>query len=293
MDTRLLANLLWRRRMWRRRDRWDPARIAAEQAAALDRLRRVTYARSAFYRSHHAGLFEAPLAELPPVTKAQLMEHFDDVVTVPGLRLHDLQAHLAHLVRSGADPGVPWRGRWWAAATAGTTGRPGVFVWDRGEWADVLASYARANDWAENPAGITHPLRVAVVSSRVPTHQSAVVGASLQSPVVPTLRLDATDALADTVSRLNAFRPRLLVGYPSALRPLAAEQRAGRLSITPVSVVSASEVLTPPGRCPVTAGVGYGALRCVCGHRDRRDRVTLPVPHPPRLRGPGHRGAGR
>ncbi|QCU79122.1 phenylacetate--CoA ligase family protein [Citricoccus sp. SGAir0253] len=244
MDTRLLADLLWRRRAWRRRDRWDPDRIAAEQAAALARLRRVAYARSAFYRAHHAGLLGAPLAELPPVTKAQLMEHFDQVVTVPGLRRHDLEAHLAELVRSGADPGVPWHGRWWAAATAGTTGRPGVFVWDRAEWATVLASYARANDWAGIPAGLTRPLRVAVVSSRVPTHQSAVVGASLQSRLVPTLRLDATDPLDETVARLNAFRPRLLVGYPSALVPLAGEQDAGRLSIAPASVVSASEVLT-------------------------------------------------
>ncbi|QCU79722.1 phenylacetate--CoA ligase family protein (plasmid) [Citricoccus sp. SGAir0253] len=256
MDLRLLANVLWRRRAWRRRDRWAPDRIAAEQAAALDRLRRVAYARSGFYRAHHAGLLGAPLAELPPVTKAQLMEHFDDVVTVPGLGRHDLEAHLAELVRSGADPGVPWRGRWWAAATAGTTGRPGVFVWDRAEWATVLASYARANDWAGIPAGLTRPLRVAVVSSKVPTHQSAVVGASLQSRVVPTLRLDATDDLAEAVARLNAFGPRLLVGYPSALLPLAGEQRDGRLSIAPASVVSASEVLTAHAAARLRAAWG-------------------------------------
>ena len=178
------------------------------------------------------------------MTKAQLMEHFDEAVTTPLLRLADVEAHLHEVLTTGADPGVPWRGRWWAAATAGTTGRPGVFVWNRTEWATVLASYARANNWAEVPAGLTRPLRVAVVSSRVPTHQSAVVGASLQSRIVPTLRLDATDPLADSVRKLNAFRPRLLVGYPSALLPLAAEQDAGRLSIAPVSVVSASEVLT-------------------------------------------------
>lgn len=79
----------------------------------------------------------------------------------------------------------------------------------------------------------------------VPTHQSAVVGAALRSRLVPTLRLDVTAPMAETVAALNRFQPRLLVGYASALKPLAAEQRAGRLHISPHAVMSASEVLSP------------------------------------------------
>lgn len=117
-------------------------------------------------------------------------------------------------------------------------------MWSRSEWATVLASYARANDWAGMRVGLTHPVRVALVSSRTPTHQSAVVGASLRSRLVPTLRLDATSRLSNTVAALNRFQPRMLVGYASALKPLAAEQRAGGLAISPQAVMSASEVLT-------------------------------------------------
>jgi|GEM_PF-3403100 len=93
-------------------------------------------------------------------------------------------------------------------------------------------------------AGLTRPLKVAVVSSRLPTHPSAVVGASLTSRLVPTLRLDATAPRAETVAALNGFQPRLLVGCASALRPLAAEQQPGRLAIRPRIVGSASEVLS-------------------------------------------------
>lgn len=242
MNARLLAHVLALRAQWRRRERWDATQITAHRSQALARLRARTYAHSAFYRRHHTGLLDAPLAELPPVTKAELMTHFDEAVTVPGLRRAEVEAHLQALVASDADPGSPWRGRWWAAATAGTTGQPGVFEWDRSEWATLLASYARANDWAQVPAGLTHPLRMAVTSSRVPTHQSAVVGASVQFPLVPTLRLDATSPLFQTVAALNTFGPRLLVGYPSVLRPLATEQLAGRLMITPQAVLSAAEV---------------------------------------------------
>ena len=172
------------------------------------------------------------------------MDHWDDVVTVPFLHLAEVERHLRFLAQNGVDPGRAWRGRWWAAASAGTTGRHGVFVWERREWATVLASYARASDWAGVSAGPTRPLRMAVVSSRNPAHQSAVVGASLASPMVPTLRLDATTPLGEQVQALNDFGPRMLVGYASALGPLAAAQLSGALRISPQTVMSASEVLT-------------------------------------------------
>ncbi|MEW1986519.1 phenylacetate--CoA ligase family protein [Pseudarthrobacter oxydans] len=256
MDLRLISRVLFLRAAWRRRDHWDAARITAHQDRALQELRHAAYAGSEFYRRHHAGLHDAPLSQLPPVTKGDLMDHFDEAVTTPDFRLADLENHLRFLTEHGGDPGVPWRGRWWAAATAGTTGRRGTFVWNRSEWGTVLASYARANDWAGISAGPTHPLKMALVSSRVPTHQSAVVGASLRSKLVPTLRLDVTAPMDETVAALNQFQPRVLVGYASALKPLAAEQRAGRLRITPQGVMSASEVLSPHTAAELQAAWG-------------------------------------
>ncbi|WP_104062545.1 phenylacetate--CoA ligase family protein [Arthrobacter sp. 4R501] len=258
MDLRLISRVVFLRAAWRKRDRWDAARIAEHQDHALQELRRAAYAGSEFYRRHHTGLHDAPLDQLPPVTKADLMEHFDEAVTTPDLRLADLEAHLRSLTESRGDPGVPWQGRWWAAATSGTTGRRGTFVWNRSEWGTVLASYARANDWAGISAGPTRPLKMALVSSRVPTHQSAVVGASLRSRLVPTLRLDVTAPMEDTVAALNRFQPRILVGYASALKPLAAEQHAGRLHISPQGVMSASEVLTPHTAAELEAAWGSG-----------------------------------
>ena len=300
MDIRLISRVLFLRAAWRRRDHWDAARVLAHQERALQEMRRAAYAGSEFYRRHHAGLRDAPLDQLPSITKADLMSHFDEAVTAPGLKLTDVEDHLQSLTVSGGDPGIPWKGRWWAAATSGTTGRRGIFIWNRSEWGTVLASYARANDWAAIPAGRTRPLKMALVSSRVPTHQSAVVGASVRSGLVPTLRLDVTAPLKETVAALNRFQPKVLVGYASALKPLAAEQRAGRLHIAPQGVVSASEVLSPHtaselkaawGKAPVdvyaateTAGI---ASPCTYGNRhvyedllivEPVDRAGNPVP---------------
>ena len=293
VNARLLAHVLFLRAIWRQRDRWDAAWSASHRSHALARVRAGTYARSAFYRRHHADLLHAPLEALPPVTKSDLMEHFDEAVTVPGLQRTDLEAHLTALVGGDGEPGVPWRGRWWAAATAGTTGTLRVFVWDRTEWATVLASYARATTWAEVPAGLTRPLGMAVASSRVPTHQSAVMGASVQSPLVPTLRLDAASPLSEIVTALNAFQPRLLVGYPSVLGPLAAEQQAGRLMIAPQAVMAAAEVLSAAAAADIDAAWGSAPFDVYAATETAGDRLPVPVLHPPRLRGPGHRRTRR
>ena len=177
------------------------------------------------------------------MTKQTLMERLDDLVTDRRRAPHgrrDLPAE-----RLSEDL---FRGRCRVAATGGTTGRRGVFLSDPAEWRTVLARYARAYDWAGVAAGLTNRLRMAVVSSRNPSHQSAIVGATVASRFIPTLRLDATHPIETIVTELNAFRPDALIGYASILRILADERTAGRLSIRPLGVMSASEVLTDETR---------------------------------------------
>lgn len=258
MDARLLARALAQRRRLAQRDRWTQQQITDYQHERLAELRRWAVARSPFYARHHAGLDDAPLDALPPVTKSQLMEGFDDVLTDRSLTLRAVEGHLRELHGAGGDPGPAWRGRWRVAATAGTTGVRGVFAWDEREWATVVASYGRATTWAGIPAGPTHRMRMAVVSSRDPTHQSAVVAASVRSPLVPTLRLAASAPLPQTIDALNEFQPQVLVGYASVLRPLAFAQLDGALKIRPRAVMSASEVLSP-GAASVMAAAWQSA----------------------------------
>ncbi|MBE4720012.1 hypothetical protein [Pseudarthrobacter sp. AB1] len=93
------------------------------------------------------------------------MGNFEDTV---------IEDQLRPLTQGGGDPLIPWKGRWWAAGTAGTTGRRGTFLWNRSEWATVLASYARAYDWAAQT-----PLEVRVVEhvERTPRGKASFVRA--------------------------------------------------------------------------------------------------------------------
>ena len=171
------------------------------------------------------------------------MASFDDLVTDRQVRLLNVREHLEHLQADDL-----FLGKYRVTRTAGSTGRPGIFLSDPTEWATIISSYSRAQEWAGIFAGVTRRTRLAVVSSRVPSHQSARVGASVDSPFIPVRRFDSTEPLATIVAGLNAWQPENLIAYASMARILAEEQLVGRLRIAPKAVMSASEVLTKESR---------------------------------------------
>ena len=135
------------------------------------------------------------LHDLPVLTKARLMENFDQVVTAADPRLAELERYLTTLAGDEL-----FRGKYYVSATAGTTGRRGILLWDFVEWVHVISSYNRAFDWDGSTAGLTHRVKAAVVSSTNLSHQSARGGSAIHSRWVPTLRLDSDDPLPSPVA---------------------------------------------------------------------------------------------
>ena len=144
MSTQIILKVLALRHRLRQRDWWTRPHLEAHQARELRLLRGYAYARSPFYGSFHKGFSERPFQDLPILTKEMVMEHFDELVTDPAVRLADVEAHLATL--SGGDE--LFDGCYRVASTSGSTGRRGLFLWDPDEWATILASYNRSFDWA-------------------------------------------------------------------------------------------------------------------------------------------------
>jgi len=239
MDIRLIAKILRTRARLRTHERWSRADLDAHRESALSELRRHALARSRFYRRFHRGLEDRPLHELPILTKRELMSSFDELVIDPDVRLVDVERHLTELLGN-----EKFLDRYWVSRTAGSTGHPGIFLTDRDEWATIIGSYARAQEWAGIDARLTKRTRLAVVSSRVPWHQSARVAASVDTPFLPVRRFDATQPLDEIVAGLNDWQPENLIVYASMSRVLAEEQLAGRLQIRPRAVMCSSEVLT-------------------------------------------------
>jgi phenylacetate-CoA ligase len=101
MSTRIILKVLALRHRLRQRDRWTRPQLEEHQDRALHSLRRHAYTRSPFYRRFHKGFTDRPLGDLPILTKEMVMEHFDELVTDPAVRLADVEANLATL--SGGD----------------------------------------------------------------------------------------------------------------------------------------------------------------------------------------------
>lgn len=255
-----LFRVLRERRAQERSCGWTRAKLEHHQAHSLAKLRRFVLARSPFYREFYRGLEQRALHELPILTKATLMERFDDLVTDRGVRLADVEAFLRQ-----DGPGKLFRDRYVVLATSGSTGRRGVFLFDDREWIRAVAAITRPIAWSQGTGRARKPPRAALIASAAPWHYSARVGAALATRLAPALRLDAAMPLDEMVAQLNEWRPEALATYPSVLRQLAAEQLAGRLRIPLRNVATSAEVLTAEVRGEVERAWGipvrdtYGA----------------------------------
>src|SRR5689334_8142473 len=155
MDVRLIAKILRTRARLRGHERWSPDELRGHQQRALDELRRHAMEHSRFYQRFHEGLDDRPLDQLPILTKRELMASFDDLVIDPDVRLVDVERHLAELRGNER-----YLDRYWVSRTAGSTGHPGIFLTDRDEWSTIIASYARAQEWAGIDARLTRRTRL-------------------------------------------------------------------------------------------------------------------------------------
>ncbi len=186
----------------RMRERWTPQRLEAFQTQKLRTLRDWAYARSGFYRDFHAGLSDAPLRDLPVLTKAMLMNRFDGVVTDLAIHLGDVRAYVAHPHQEER-----FLGRYWVNSTSGTSGHPGLFVVNRDEWSIELATALRAFEWAGLTLKPTRRAKIAQITSTNPSHLSMQGGRDMANWWMPTLLMDASAPLAAMVDRLNAWAP--------------------------------------------------------------------------------------
>ncbi|GEM46681.1 phenylacetate--CoA ligase family protein [Deinococcus cellulosilyticus] len=242
MKLRQLLPLLHHREVLISRDRWSREALLDHQKQALQHLIEHAVNHSPYYRHLYGGRTDLPLEALPVITKKELMEHFDQVVTDTRLTRAELERHLQGDLKS------PHLGTHQVCMTSGTSGLRGIFPFNEAEWLMVMASYARAYSWAGATPTLFRHIKMAVGSTTTRWHQSLQVGETAHSPFVPTLRLDVTDPLVENVVKLNPFQPDVLVAYSSMGRQLALEQQKHRLDIHPKVVMLASEVLTDSTR---------------------------------------------
>lgn len=239
MNLQIVLQLVRILRQLRTHEHWTRGQLDDYQANSLRDLRLYAYQHSPFYQKFHHGLMDRPLQDLPVLTKSMMMEHFDELVTDRSLHLDQVRA-FAEL----GEVGQRFHDRYYVTATSGSSGRPGFFLFDQSEWAHVLASFARGQEWSGVRINLTRQQKMATVASISAWHMSSQVAATVKSWWRPSLRIPASQPLSKTVGQLNAWQPEVLVAYASMAGTLAEEQISRRLNIHPKVVYVASEVLT-------------------------------------------------
>jgi len=249
--------------VWRA-TRGDPLFLVHQQKARIASLIAFAKGRSLFYRKRYEHLPDpAPdLQSLPPVTKQELMENFEEWVTDPAVT----QDGVERFVGDRTLIGTRYLGRYIVFATSGTTGRPAVFVHDRGA---ATVYFALAVVRRLLPLTSLHILRTFL---RMGCRTAAIVatGGHFTSSVIDGLArqrfprlsegnrtLSLLAPLPDLVRELNEFRPAILGSYPTAMTVLSGEQEAGSLRIAPALTLTGAEWLSPSNRKRISS-----AFRC-------------------------------
>lgn len=247
----------------RRVTRGTPEMIATRQQERLNELVSFARAHSRFYAEKYRGLPETitDVQQLPAVTKVELMEHFDDVITDPAVRKADVLKYIADL----GNIGKPYLGKYMVWTTSGTTGTPGIFLedknWDAvitavnvlrmgGEWYnwDVIRGMMKAGgNSASIFAGNGHFLGVTMLERQRNSNSSRRKHIRLIPVTLP---------IHEIVKQLNELQPAMFAGYASALGLLAQEQLEGRLNIKPSIVISSAEPLSPENRSLIQQAFG-------------------------------------
>ena len=247
----------------RRVTRGTPEMLAARQKERLNELVKFARTNSKFYAEKYGGLPETvyDVSQLPPVTKVELMEHFDDVVTDSSVRKADVMNYISDM----GNIGKPFMGKYMVWTTSGTTGTPGIFLedknWDAvitavnvlrmgGEWynMDVIRGMMKVGgNSASIFAGNGHFLGVTMLERQRNTNRSRGKRIRLIPVTLP---------IHEVVKQLNELQPAMFSGYASALGLLAQEQLEGRLNIHPSIVISSAEPLSLENRSLIQQAFG-------------------------------------
>jgi phenylacetate-CoA ligase len=269
-------------------------RLGAEQIRWLQqrRLRAVVAhakARSPLYAERFRDIdperFE--LQDLPTLTKTEMMQDFDRVVTDRRLNRADLEQFMSDPARLGQ-----WYlGRYAPSRTSGTQGLQAIIVQDR-RMMELLfqLQMTRGSALSSTPVAavkrLFHKARLAVITIGRGFYPSASMLAYTPEAArtfIDRLWLTDIESIDRLVDELNRFRPNVLLAYANVLEILAREALAGRLKLSPETelrqVINFSEPISEGAKrlvgrafgLPVTNNYACGecmALSCACpqGH---------------------------
>lgn len=221
------------------------------QNGKLRKLLRFAWEHSAYYRAvfERAGITEEqldtlPLSCFPTIDKQALLEHFDELVTVPDLK----QENLREFDAGEAADRKPYQGKYHVVHSSGSTGKPGYFVYDEDAWSQMLLGIIRAALWGMSMPQILGLLmkrpRIVYIAATDGRYGGAMaVGDGIDGVGAKQMYLDIKTPVAEWIRQIREFQPNIVIGYPSAIKFLAQLMENGEVGLDAERVISCGEPL--------------------------------------------------
>ncbi len=222
------------------------------QDKKLRRLLSFAWDHSPYYRRvfQEAGigkkdLSRLPLSAFPVMDKGILMEHFDEIVTVPGIT----QKELREYDESSGDKRQLFGGKYHIVHSSGSTGIPRYFLYDEDAWSAMLSGVVRAALWDLTvPEMIrligSHPRILYIAATDGRYGGAMAVADGIAGVGAAQLHLDINTPLDLWIEKVRDFKPDIVIGYPSAVRILGGLAEEGEVTLHVSRVISCGEPLS-------------------------------------------------
>lgn len=236
---------------FKRQAKLSPKQMHALQDKKLRQMLHFVWDHSVYYKRtfQAAGITEAQLDELPlscfpTIDKQSFLEHFDELVVPPDLR----QRGLREFDAAESSKQKLYKDKYHVVHSSGSTGRPGYFVYDEHAWNTMLLGIIRAALWNMSMPKILSLLakrpRIIYIAATDGRYGSAMaVGDGIDGVGASQMYLDIKTPLNEWIRQIKAFKPNIIIGYPSAIKILAELVENGNADVDVVRVISCGEPL--------------------------------------------------
>ncbi|MFT4863317.1 MAG: phenylacetate-CoA ligase [Pseudohongiellaceae bacterium] len=188
-------------------------------------------------------------ADFPELSKATLMENFDDIVTDSRLS----KKHIADFLTLSKDPKDLFLDKFTVMHTSGTSGEAGYFVTQSADLRRAFRGMKLLRRQQE-PGTKRWPIRgirrqrVAFYGATGGHFAGVTAVARMQRGIARWFfqaeAFEVNAPLQKVIDDLNAFKPDILFGYTTALKMLGEKQQQGVLHIDPIAIAASGEMVT-------------------------------------------------
>lgn len=234
---------------------WSKDQLKAVRNLRLRKLLRYAKTHSPWYLKQLAHLnleefTEEQLSEIPPLDKATLMAHWDEIVTDRRLSLALVEQHIEKMKDDGDT--LYLLDCYHALATSGSSGKRGIYVYNWDEWITFYLFNLRYD--LRRPIHQITPTdpkkkwisAIIVIANTVYALYS--VAKTFHLDGVEQVHIPITLPTEIIVAELNKIQPNALVGTPSTISRLCHEPYLKQLAIQPQVIVLCGEPLFGPIR---------------------------------------------